>query len=126
MKPAVRITLLVLLFLTGWFVGHSAHAEDVLEIQVGGTVTRFTGVLIDRTENGDDGSIEFGARRADVVPVGPSARARPRLAGDYDVEVIPHDGSVEGFRAEHCLRGAARFVHVSSSTYMRLVCAVEG
>lgn len=116
------IAALCLAFAALFDISADAHAEDALEIQSGGWVTHYDGVLISRIEDGGDGSIEFGARAASIHQLRPESGAGHPPAGDYDVHVTPHDGSVQGFDAEHCRLRIAAFHHQSGSTFVRLIC----
>jgi len=100
----------------------AAHAEDEIDVQQGMTVTRFEGTLLNRQENGTQGSIEFGESVEHVRMLRPRDAVLP-LDGDYDVEIVPaHAGG--GFRAEHCQRARASYVNVTGtgSTYLYVVC----
>lgn len=100
----------------------AAHAEDAIEIQAGGWITHYNGVLISRTEEGDIGEIQFGARSFTTRLVVPRPTPGPTPVGHYGITVIPHDGSVQGYIGEPCRRVEAIFQHVSGATFMRFVC----
>lgn len=117
------IVLAILLIAATLFLyARSADARDTLEIVTDGHVIRFDGVLVSRMEDGESGSIEFGAEESRTTPLKPVTRVEPPYVGDYDVTVIPHDGGVDGFQAEHCRRGRSAFHHYNGVTYIRISC----